>query len=163
MRLIGSVATAIDPEPLDLLILAAAMWHQSQTFRVVGVAGLSSMSANDEYLDSAVALELHDQLEAAPTGGDGIKQEYHCMRPKKVVSMCLSTAKAVQDSCVSESLAVVAAVMKSFSYVTINNWQDIGMPKNGTKLRARTFGANTTLPAFDLTSGLKRGNGTRHP
>ncbi|BAS77747.1 Os02g0227300 [Oryza sativa Japonica Group] len=70
------------------------------------------------------------------------------MRPKKVVSMCLSTAKAIQDSCVSESLAVVAAVMKSFSYVTINNWQDIGMPKNGTKLRARTFGANTTLPAF---------------
>jgi hypothetical protein len=33
-------------------------------------------------------------------------------------------------------------------FVQINNWQDIGMPKNGTKLRARTFGANTTLPAF---------------
>nr|BAC79765.1 hypothetical protein [Oryza sativa Japonica Group] len=63
------------------------MWHQSQTFRVIGVAGLSSMPCRFSL------------------------------------------------SCISE-------------FVQINNWQDIGMPKNGTKLRARTFGANTTLPAF---------------
>ncbi|EEC82570.1 hypothetical protein OsI_27121 [Oryza sativa Indica Group] len=44
--------------------------------------------------------------------------------------------------------ALVARAKELMGREWINNWQDIGMPKNGTKLRARTFGANTTLPAF---------------
>ncbi|BAF08703.1 Os02g0461100 [Oryza sativa Japonica Group] len=34
------------------------------------------------------------------------------------------------------------------NFVQINNWQEIEMPQDGTKLRVRTLDANTTLSAF---------------
>uniref|UniRef100_A0A0E0G6D8 Uncharacterized protein n=1 Tax=Oryza nivara TaxID=4536 RepID=A0A0E0G6D8_ORYNI len=87
----------------------------------------------------------HDLLAGGsghPEARVGLAQEAH--RQWSTIYSCFASHTRATNEAPQHSGNCIPVDAAGF----INNWQEIEMPQDGTKLRVRTLDANTTLSAF---------------